>query len=557
MSQLWPAISGATNVLIDDLIDRLNSLRSNWAGTARPSTPVAGQLFFDTDSGPIMEVCTNASGPVWAGLATVLSPSELLTAIKTVDGAGSGLDADLLDGQSGAYYLAASSYTAADVLAKLLTVDGSGSGLDADLLDGQSGTYYLAASSYTAADVLAKLLTVDGAGSGIDADLLDGLSSAAFGQVGTINTWALAQTFTLTPIFSANITVGASVAAYIGGGTNNAFVIDPSFGIGGRTTASVEFLIDSNNDDTTRVFRIRTNSAVLGSGGTVVFEVNEAGAMAGNFLVPGANLADNGVSLAKLAQMATDGILGRATASTGNVEVLTALPFAFTGDVTRAADSNTTALDVTAITGKTADTAPDMAADYVLTHDASASALKKVLLQYIGAGKQAFWVPASGMAARASNGCAALATLETATNKINYDHLAFDATTQEFAVFDWRAPKAIDTGTFTAIIVWSHPSTATNFGVVWGVSGMGRGDGDVMEVAMGTAVTATDTGGTTDTLYVSPVTAAFTMGGSFAAEDVLKYQISRNPADGSDTLAVDARLHGVYLIFNTVRNTEV
>jgi hypothetical protein len=38
--------------------------------------------------------------------------------------------------------LASSSYTAADVLSKLLTVDGSGSGLDADLLDGQSGAYY-------------------------------------------------------------------------------------------------------------------------------------------------------------------------------------------------------------------------------------------------------------------------------------------------------------------------------------------------------------------------------------------------------------------------------
>lgn len=33
-------------------------------------------------------------------------------------------------------YLASSSYTAANVLAKLLTVDGSGSGLDADMLDG-------------------------------------------------------------------------------------------------------------------------------------------------------------------------------------------------------------------------------------------------------------------------------------------------------------------------------------------------------------------------------------------------------------------------------------
>lgn len=38
--------------------------------------------------------------------------------------------------------LNSSAYTAADVLAKMLTVDGAGSGLDADKLDGQSSAYY-------------------------------------------------------------------------------------------------------------------------------------------------------------------------------------------------------------------------------------------------------------------------------------------------------------------------------------------------------------------------------------------------------------------------------
>jgi hypothetical protein len=39
--------------------------------------------------------------------------------------------------------------TPADLLATLLTVDGTGSGLDADLLDGQSGAYYLAWANFT------------------------------------------------------------------------------------------------------------------------------------------------------------------------------------------------------------------------------------------------------------------------------------------------------------------------------------------------------------------------------------------------------------------------
>lgn len=40
-------------------------------------------------------------------------------------------------------FLLASNYTAADVLTKIKTIDGTGSGLDADLLDGKQGSAYL------------------------------------------------------------------------------------------------------------------------------------------------------------------------------------------------------------------------------------------------------------------------------------------------------------------------------------------------------------------------------------------------------------------------------
>ncbi|MCW2399659.1 hypothetical protein [Sphingobium sp. B2D3C] len=108
------------------------------------------------------------------------------------EGAGGGLDADLLDGQHGAYY--------ADIPARLGFVpwgpnnDGAGSGLDAGLLAGQLPSYYtsitarlgytpLNSTAYTASDVRSKLLTVDGAGSGIDADLLDGQQGAYYTNI--------------------------------------------------------------------------------------------------------------------------------------------------------------------------------------------------------------------------------------------------------------------------------------------------------------------------------------------------------------------------------------
>lgn len=181
---------------------------STISGFATPSasaglTAVAGSAItaMRSDAAPAI---SQSISPTWTGTHTFsinpIMPSGATNWHGGNDGAGSGLDADLLDGQHATAFAAAShthsntdltGYTAADVLSKLLTVDGAASGLDADLLDGQSSAYYtdiaarlgytpLNSASYTAADVLSKLLTVDGVGSGLDADLLDGQSSAAF-----------------------------------------------------------------------------------------------------------------------------------------------------------------------------------------------------------------------------------------------------------------------------------------------------------------------------------------------------------------------------------------
>ena len=151
---------------------------------------------------------TGATGP--AGSPD--TAAQVLTKVKTVDGSGSGLDADLLDGQHGSYYAPAShvhsylpltggtltgtlnsttgNYTTTTAANSFTTAygniqlgpmnaswahiytdrpafylnkemrvnnnlvwnsgnDGAGSGLDADLLDGQQGSYYLPKSANT------------------------------------------------------------------------------------------------------------------------------------------------------------------------------------------------------------------------------------------------------------------------------------------------------------------------------------------------------------------------------------------------------------------------
>lgn len=71
-------------------------------------------------------------------------------------------------------------YEDADVLAKIKNVDGSGSGLDADMLDGYHASSFVKTSDYDDTDVLAKIKNVDGSGSGLDADLLDGYHGSDF-----------------------------------------------------------------------------------------------------------------------------------------------------------------------------------------------------------------------------------------------------------------------------------------------------------------------------------------------------------------------------------------
>ena len=178
-----------------------------------------------------------------------------------------------------------------------------------------------------------------------------------------------------------------------------------------------------------------------------------------------------------------------------------------------------------------------------------------VLVTTVGAGKQTIWLPALSMVRRTTNG-AAVGTGETATNRVMRNTLDFDTTTQEFAQFVIEFPKSWNLGTITFQPVWSHAAAVTNFGVAWGLAAVAISNDDPLEVAFGTAVTSVDTGGTTDDVYVGPESAAITIAGTPALNDVVFFQINRTVADAGDTLAVDARLHGIRIFYTTNANTD-
>lgn len=164
-------------------------------------------------------------------------------------------------------------------------------------------------------------------------------------------------------------------------------------------------------------------------------------------------------------------------------------------------------------------------------------------------GRHAIWIPAAAFTAATTNGAAPVAA-ETTTNKDVLNTLDFDAATAESAQFTLGLPDSYDGSVVRARVFWTHPATTTNFGVVWRLSGAARGDNEALDTAFGTAVTVADTGGTTNNLYVSAETPDITIGGSPVARDLAHFKLERVPTDGSDTMAVDAKVLGIMLYFN-------
>lgn len=171
-------------------------------------------------------------------------------------------------------------------------------------------------------------------------------------------------------------------------------------------------------------------------------------------------------------------------------------------------------------------------------------------------GKQAIYVSAAAMRPSVSGGCATLAAIATSANQPDILTLDFDKDTDEFAQFGLVMPKKWNAGTMTARFHWTHGATTTNFAVVWGLQAVAVSNDDAIGAAYGTAVTVTDTGGTTNDFYTSDESSAMTAAGSPAKEDMVYFRVYRDADAGGDTLAVDAKLIGVTLYVTTDADTD-
>lgn len=158
-------------------------------------------------------------------------------------------------------------------------------------------------------------------------------------------------------------------------------------------------------------------------------------------------------------------------------------------------------------------------------------------------GKRLIPVPAGAMIPRTSNGCAALATTELASNKVCYQSLDFDQSTVEYAQFMLDMPKSWNESTVTFIPRWT--ASAGSGIVIWGLQAVAVSNDDAMDVAFGAAQTSTDTLLSTSDMHLGPESSAITIAGTPAAQDRVLFQIYRDASAGGDTLSADAKLLGI------------
>jgi hypothetical protein len=172
-------------------------------------------------------------------------------------------------------------------------------------------------------------------------------------------------------------------------------------------------------------------------------------------------------------------------------------------------------------------------------------------------GLHTIYVPASAMTPSVTNGAGG-SQVEMATNKNNVKALSFvDGAALKYACFQFAFPKAWNLGTVTYRVRWTLNSTSTN-SVVFGLQAVATSDGDVMDVAYGTAITITDAGlGTTAyKQHTSATSSALTIAGTPAAGDMIDWRVYRDPTNGSDTLAATAEMIGIEIYYTTNADTD-
>jgi len=160
-------------------------------------------------------------------------------------------------------------------------------------------------------------------------------------------------------------------------------------------------------------------------------------------------------------------------------------------------------------------------------------------------GSTNLFIPASAWIPKTTAGCG-VDSRETTTNDQNFDELLFDTGSDEFADALVVMPSNYNNSTVTARFYWTAASSSGT--VEWAIQGRAFANDDALDTAAGTKQSVNDTLIAANDMHVTSATSACTIGGTPAANTPIQFTIYRDVSE--DTLAVDARLLGVEIIFN-------
>lgn len=296
------------------------------------------------------------------------------------------------------------------------------------------------------------------------------------------------------------------------------------------TDAATADKVADNAVDTAAIQNLAVTEAKLAAGA-----VTEA--KLGTGAVSTAKLADDAVTAAKIAAGGVD------TTALADDAVTTAKIADLAVDTDQLADSAVTLakMDVDAIgTNQLINLAVTNAkiADATITQ-------AKLAFTASAAGLNTIWVPARAIYPSANSGCSATMLNFSSDTKPSIPVLTFSTSVKQYAEFSVFMPKSYDQGDVVLYAVWAHPSTTTNFGVRWEFSKLHVGDGSTLDTTLGSIVGVSDTGGSTNYLYVSG--SVTLTGGSPAIGKMAFFKMARDVAHADDNLAVTAYLLGVIL----------
>lgn len=170
---------------------------------------------------------------------------------------------------------------------------------------------------------------------------------------------------------------------------------------------------------------------------------------------------------------------------------------------------------------------------------------------------QWMYIPASAMVPRSTNGPSAGST-EKPTNDVNFDYLAFDATTAEYADFSLVFPLNWNRGTIKAQFHWTSATGSTAADTCeWGLKGKFCRDNDAIDATWGTGQTISDAllANNGADHQITSATSAITLGGTGAAGCLVDLSVYRN-VSGTDDMTEDAWLRGVTIQYDISGPTE-